>query len=99
MTQHQLAEAMEVKAATVTGWETGKSSPHFQVLLRLREYFQVDLESLVYRDLQNDQVGENRSSFPSHAELGATERLMGLYDELKDRMDALEGRMGKVEGK
>ncbi len=90
ITQTELAEVVGVKYTTVTGWETGKSSPHFQVLLQLREYFQVDLERLVYQDLQKETVEEAHSG---------TQGIMVEFEKLKSRMDALESRMAEVKGK
>ena len=99
LTQTDLAEVMKVTASAVAGWESGKSSPHFQVLLQLHDYFQVDLERLVYHDLQKG-VAEG---IPVHAspntKAGSNLRLMELYEELKGRMEALENRVKKMEGK
>jgi transcriptional regulator with XRE-family HTH domain len=91
MTQTDLATEMGVTPSTVAGWETGKSSPHLQVLLQLRSYFEVDLESLVYRDLQKEMPGEGSST-------GINLRLLELFEQLKDRVEELEDRMKKVEG-
>lgn len=92
MTQTDLAGAMDVTPSTVTGWETGKSSPHFQVLLRLRDHFQVDLERLVYHDLQK----ENARDVP---ESGTNLKNMELFEQLKGRLDALEKRVERMEEK
>lgn len=95
--QSDLGEAMGVTPSTVAGWETGKSSPHFQVLLKLREYFQVDLESLVYRDLQKTTSQENIRDIATDAGITSLVRL--LFDQLKEKIEALERRIEKNDSK
>jgi transcriptional regulator with XRE-family HTH domain len=96
MTQIELAEAMGVTSSTVTGWETGKSSPHFQVLLRLRDFFQVDLEKLVYKDLQGMAGEKDERSSPLNVDAGTILKLMESFEEMKGRMEALENRVNKL---
>lgn len=89
LTQGDLAKQMEVAPQTVTGWESGKSYPHFQVLLQLRDFFEVDLESLVYRDLQQREVSGVGNEMVSNS------KLLELYEELKGRVTLLEERIDK----
>lgn len=95
ITQGQLAKEMEVTSQAVTGWESGKSFPYFQVLLQLREYFQVDLERLVYHDLQKETVEENSERIQS----GSQSKMFEMVEALRLRVEGLERRVTKIEGK
>lgn len=97
MTQAELGETLGVKGATVTGWETGKSSPHFEVLLKLRDFFKVDLESLVYQDLQHG-ARENKHSGVDTQD-GIMSLVTLLFDQLKEKIEALENRMERIESR
>lgn len=87
LTQTQLAEEMGVTSSTVTGWETGKSSPHFQVLLKLHDFFDVNLEKLVYTDLQNEPTDEG---------FGTNSKLLQMIRDLTDRVHLLEQKVEKI---
>lgn len=90
----QLAEVMNVTPSTVTGWETGRSSPHFQVLVQLRDFFEIDLERLVFHDLQQEKL-EGNSTPVQKGKTVETEEILG---QIKDRMDGFELRLKKLEG-
>lgn len=98
MSQAQLGLHMNVTPSTIAGWESGKSSPHFDVLLRLRELFQVDLDSLVYRDLHKDASGEKKVERLG-AEDGIVQLVQMLFGQLEKKIDGLEGRIQKIESK
>lgn len=58
--QTQVAEFIGKGATTVSGWENKRSQPDYEDLLSLCKFFGVTLENLLYCDLQNVQVSENR---------------------------------------
>jgi len=48
MTQERLSEMLNVTNSTVSNYEKGVSFPEFQTLLKLADYFQVNLDLLVF---------------------------------------------------
>ena len=48
ITQDQLAEALQVTRQTVSNYETGKSQPDIDMIVRLAEVFQCDPNTLIY---------------------------------------------------
>lgn len=44
MTQQDLADALDVKRATISNYEIGRRSPHLSELRRIAEYFGVGLD-------------------------------------------------------
>lgn len=46
MTQEQLASALFVSRDLVSKWETGKSPPNYQMILKMSELFAVEVETL-----------------------------------------------------
>ena len=47
LTQTQLAEVIGVSRITINKWETGKSTPSVEMLLKLSEYFKVSVDYLI----------------------------------------------------
>ena len=52
MSQEELAEAIYVTRQTVSNWETGKSYPDIQSLLRLSALFGISLDQLIKGDAE-----------------------------------------------
>ena len=52
MSQEELAEAVYVTRQTVSNWETGKSYPDIQSLLRLSALFGISLDQLIKGDAE-----------------------------------------------
>lgn len=52
MSQEELAEAVYVTRQTVSNWETGKSYPDIQSLLRLSSLFGISLDQLIKGDAE-----------------------------------------------
>jgi transcriptional regulator with XRE-family HTH domain len=67
--QTKFAEMMETGNTTVSNWINNVSYPDFRTLLRIKELLNVDLETLVYGDLEstikldNLRVMEKSKSF------------------------------------
>jgi len=47
LTQTQLADVIGVSRITINKWETGKSTPSVEMLLKLSEYFNVSVDYLL----------------------------------------------------
>ena len=52
MSQEELGEAVYVTRQTVSNWETGKSNPDIQSLLRLSSLFGISLDLLIKGDVE-----------------------------------------------
>lgn len=48
LTQDQLAEALHVTRQAVSNWENGKTEPDIETLSQLAEFFEVDIEKIIY---------------------------------------------------
>jgi len=87
LTQSDLGATLGVNHTTIGGWEKGKSYPYFNTLLALRELFRVDLESLVFKDLEKDgfqdMVEEKSIPYVLRAE-AYEEEIKGLRKDIED---------------
>jgi len=95
LTQSELGETLGVNHTTIGGWEKGKSFPYFNTLLALRELFRVDLETLVYKDLEKDgysDMAEEKSiPYVNRAEEYETE-----INELKKQITDLRSEVERA---
>lgn len=48
LTQDQLAEALHVTRQAVSNWENGKTEPDIETITQLAEFFEVDVEKIIY---------------------------------------------------
>ena len=56
LTQNQLAEIIGVSRITMNKWETGKSAPSVEMLLKLSEYFEVTTDYLLRKEEPNGEL-------------------------------------------
>ncbi len=56
LTQEQLAEAMNVSVGAVSKWELGQSMPEISILIRLADFFDSSVDSLLGYEIQNNSV-------------------------------------------
>lgn len=91
MTQADLAAYFECTPPTVTRWEIGVSYPRFAELVQLRQYFDVDLERLVFTDLTQDGslVNEMRKNYG--------DAFNQKLNEMLDKLEALQARVEDLE--
>lgn len=54
LSQKELAEMFDLGQSTISGWINGRSFPNFHVLLKLGQMFNINLDSLIYKDLSNE---------------------------------------------
>lgn len=61
LSQEELAEQVYVTRQTLSNWETGKTYPDINSLLRLSDLFHVSLDELVKGDIQKmkEQINQN----------------------------------------
>ena len=55
ISQEELAERIFISRQTLSNWETGKTYPDINSLLRLSEVFHVSLDELVKGDIKANQ--------------------------------------------
>lgn len=84
LTQEDLSKVLDKTKATVSDYEKGKSTPPLEVALQLCDIFNVDLNSLVTRDLQKEGPAELKapSSLPTD--------YRAQYEVLKKQLRSLE---------
>lgn len=90
MTQQELADALEIKRATVSNYEIGRRSPHLSELRRIAEYFGVGLDyfGMVQTDDVLDLLARAKNVFdneniPVDKKEEVYKELMRLYLNLK----------------
>ena len=90
MTQQELADALQIKRATVSNYEIGRRSPHLSELRRIAEYFGVGLDyfGMVQTDDVLDLLARAKNVFdndaiPTEKKEEVYRELMRLYLNLK----------------
>lgn len=90
MTQQELADALQIKRATVSNYEIGRRSPHLSELRRIAEYFGVGLDyfGMVQTDDVLDLLARAKNVFdneniPVDKKEKVYKELMRLYLNLK----------------
>ena len=76
MSQEELAEAVFVTRQTVSNWETGKSYPDIQSLLRLSALFGISLDQLIKGDVEQMKEKINEEEIRSFNRLSNVFTLM-----------------------
>ncbi|MBO0475764.1 helix-turn-helix transcriptional regulator [Vagococcus sp. DIV0080] len=56
MTQEELSEKLYVSSKTISNWETGKTTPDLDSLIRLKKLFDISLDELL---MEGSEVVEN----------------------------------------
>lgn len=82
MTQQELADALDVKRATISNYEIGRRSPHLSELRRIAEYFGVGLDyfGVAQKDDVLDLIARAKRVFEDDAI--PTEKKEAVYKEL-----------------
>ena len=90
MTQQELADALDVKRATISNYEIGRRSPHLSELRRIAEYFGVGLDyfGIAQTDDVLDLIARAKKVFaneqiPTEKKEDVYKELMRLYLNLK----------------
>jgi transcriptional regulator with XRE-family HTH domain len=101
LTQAEIAERFDCTPPTVTRWEVGDSYPRFAELIQLREFFDVDLERLVFHDLAlgEGMVQENNPMYKKSKEMidNAMEYLDKRLLHFNDTVNNLAERVRQLE--
>lgn len=54
LTQKDLSVSLGVAHATINHWERGKTRPTFEHLVKISEFYGIDMNNLVEKDLRNE---------------------------------------------
>lgn len=92
--QKRLAVLLDLKHSSISNYEKGVSYPEFATLMKLREIFKIDLETLVFGDV---------AIFPSELKISSsvetTEGCMMAGGCVLRRVAVLEGDLEKIKNK
>ena len=83
--QKEIAERLNRTPACISSWETGKTEPSIDDLVKLADLLDVSLDYLLNRTDENNVVQEIRDYSPLH------KKMLSLFDKLshEDRMQTL----------
>lgn len=99
MTQEELGEVFGVKNTTVGGWEKNNSYPEFRILVEMRNYFGVNLESIVFSDLSAigmPIVEESQEKYLHQGDRQALQDAQEKIRKLEEDITRLRGEIGKM---
>jgi transcriptional regulator with XRE-family HTH domain len=88
LSRAELAKEIGVSAAIVRHWEQGEGSPALRYLIRIRDFLQIDLDSL---------IREDKMKIVSY-NIAHLRRQMGMTQErLADKLDITRSRLSSWE--
>ena len=98
MTQQELADALQIKRATISNYEIGRRSPHLSELRRIAEYFGVGLDYFGMVELHaieqtrkhhvtRESIEETIRAMIAEVETGNEEVIKTVFDRIVDRIE------------
>lgn len=70
ITAYKVSQDTGISQATLSDWKNGKITPRFDKLLKLSEYFDVDIEYLVGQSDVKRKTGMSKEELAYYSELG-----------------------------
>jgi transcriptional regulator with XRE-family HTH domain len=96
LTQEELAKRLNKHTVSISDYEKGKSTPPIDVALQLCDIFGVDLNGLVTRDLQKEEILKTQpETAPENADY--TAYLQEQYETLKRLTTLQDQRVQELE--
>lgn len=95
-TQTELGDKIGVKKETISGYEREVSFPDFEKFLKLSQIFDVSLDDLVFRDIEQEGTSgapadradtEEEKEALLQEKIKMLEKQIALYDALFEKMD------------
>ena len=78
LTQEQLAEILGVAGRTVSRWETASTMPDLSILIRLAEYYDVEIKEILDGERRNDTMDkELKETLEKVADYSEIEKQIG----------------------
>lgn len=91
LTQKELSDLVGLKSHTIIGkYEKGTANPPLEILTKMAVYFNVDLQDLMFTDLETGEKELKR--------VGEKDRVMRLLEKELDRLEALEKELKETPG-
>lgn len=84
MSQTDLAEKIDVVTTSVSGYESEKATPSFDVLLKMAEIFEVSLDDLVHKDMEREGAGPAKVRPPA-----PQEEALKLKESIQDKLELI----------
>lgn len=78
LSQMELAEMLDSRYNNISNWENGKNKPHIDIIVKLSEIFQLDLNSLVTKDLREGYSNSSSIEEPPASYGNATNILVPI---------------------
>ena len=95
MTQRALGDVLGVENTTIAGWESGSSFPEFKRLVDIRQYFGVELESIVFHDLESNQTTMLAEGSPEYS--SKLNEYVAEISRLKEELDTMKSEVRRLE--
>ncbi|MCX7747318.1 MAG: helix-turn-helix domain-containing protein [Clostridia bacterium] len=91
LTQDELAKVLNVKRSTVSGYESGRNEPSYEILQKLSDYFDVTVDFLLGKtEVKKAETGKNAIS-PAYFRLAKYAEERGISPEdVEDIIHLLE---------
>lgn len=77
LSQRELAQILNVSTGTVGNWETGTREPDFAMTIKIADFLNVSLDTLLGRERRSDQFLTSEVTSPSEKELLTAFRKIG----------------------
>lgn len=95
--REELASRFDLHLSTISHWETGKHLPKVEDVVRLSEFFEVSIDDLLLKNLQemSGMVQEKSEPYLSVSERNSheIEALRRIVELLQRRVDMLEVKL------
>lgn len=56
LTQRQFAKMLDVSQSTVASWESGRTEPNLDILLKISSVFDVSINDLINKELSDEEI-------------------------------------------
>ena len=93
ITAYKVSQDTGISQATLSDWKNGKITPRFDKLLKLSEYFDVDIEYLVGQSDVRRKSGMSQEELAYYSELGEALQEQEVKDALGTITKALKSQV------
>ena len=93
ITAYKVSQDTGISQATLSDWKNGKITPRFDKLLKLSEYFDVDIEYLVGQSDVKRKSGMSKEELAYYSELGESLKDQEVKEALGTITQALNNQI------
>lgn len=94
--QADLAQRIGVKANTISNYEKGVSQPDYTILCLILNIFNVDADSLLYKDMSKNDASRILSNDCLEGNASITDKLLNKIDEKEAKIEAQAEQIGSL---